>query len=526
MVNVAQDNRWPFAGDVVTLTATGATGNRARFKLVSKPPESGLQLWDDAEQNWLSGTEKTATIQPDADGTYEITCVDYTVSPNVPHYKSHGATGASIGVEAVATNATTSYSLHIGRKVTRALGTGTHACIVTLHAHHYAGNSPSAGVLTYYAGPSFAAKLSDGSTDIAKQAMRATSVAQAMATIGASGYAGTNALVAWEDVINSSAIDSLGWTILRFNTHVQAGDLRVHNVADSGSTSAVSTAGIATLPDLVTRLNDFGSAYTVHRSRSVSVHSVADSVNLATGSALASGANTAACILRYQHLRSTYNAHIRALFNSVDPASYTQFVHVDGAGHLDEDTPSVVVTLLGCQIATRTLCQKYTAHRARGATALVASAYHNAGTGATDSHYAPGRPKDMATYAAAINEALSVLHDHVTNVNPLTGATEAYHTSADWDSRADWIPRATEGDLGSCLQAHEMLDHMLNRHIAASGAVHARGLSTGAWTMALTGIAKVHADFHDAIVAASAATPANENIATSKLVKLGGFVKV
>ena len=526
MTSIVRDTQWPFVGDSVTLTATGMTGNRALFGIVSKPPASALELYRTGSTDFLAGTEKTVTIKPDADGTYVIGALDCTVTTNPPHYDGHGSTGASIGVETIATNAVQLYTLRVGRKLETPIGYSPHVATLSLLAHGDSALTTTAGVLTYVAGEGYAPKLVSAATDRAALAARSTAVVNALAEIGGTGYAGTNLLVGWQSVIGSSVVTDIGWSVRRFNSHIQATKISVHKVADAAGSTAVSTAAFATLASCESRMGDLQTAYELHRQIAPTVHDDADAVN--TMSAYG-GASTTAAVATYTLTNAgVFNAHIRTVYPDIDNTG--NLVHYAPGGGIDAVSVTAVVSLSSLCTRARTLCQKYMEHRARNdATYFMGDGYHQAASSWT---YSAARPYTYADAANAINELLAMLHSHATNVNYDTGSATTYHDSPDWRARTDIIPRANADDVASIVQAKAVFDKILSDHAGrlSTSDVHTGGSTVAAnlyfWQPTQYGIDRIHAAFYSTINTAATTTPANENMAAAKLVMLAGFKKV
>jgi hypothetical protein len=455
----------------------------------------------------------------------------------VPHYDGHGATGASIGVETLTTNATTTYTLHVGRVLTRDIGAGEHRCTLQLRAHHYTGTSPSAGVMTYNAGESYAPILTAGTSERAKMAMRASGVTDALAAIGGTGYAGSGYLVGWQSVIDTAAVTRLVTFIRQYNSHIETWRMSVHDTSlDDYSTSAVATTAVANLAAARTRINDWIVAYGKHRAKTAGrvsgeIHNVADTLNTAPAS-LTGTESTAATITKFGSCATVFNSHISQVWLSASSA-WLDFVHRAPGGSVDEvQTTPLFPDESSLCTSVRTLCQKLMIHRSRWQNDAVTSTYHAATTAATNGYFQP-YDITLASYrvgldalADTVNELLGRFQSHVTNKDHGTGASAATHTIPDWRARTDAIPRASTGDLASVMNAFELLEHKFQLHITSTGGVHSTTGNNGAWRTTYTGVQTISTEFHDALNSATAATPPNENEAAARLVQLGGFVKV
>jgi len=547
MVSIVRNTQWPFAGDRVTLTATGMTGNRARFALLSKPPASVLELYDsDAQAPYLAGTEKTADITPDVDGTYSIGVGDFTVSANPPNYNGDGSTGASIGIETVSTNATANYVLRVGRVMQRQIGFAPNACTVTVKAHGDSALSTTSGIMTYKAGASYAPTLTGATTDAAKQALRASAVTAQMAAFGASGYAGTSALVSWSTLLGTSDIlKHMSWLGLRLDSHIASPFWPVHRLRDTATASTVSTAAIGTnLASCITRLNDCRIAQLNHYTDTVS-HSVTATAGVP---AVLGGGSFASAATQVRLLAAAHNTHTSTTWTALGTESY---VHYPPGAAWQTVVTSSVANTGALATRTRTLCQGHTRHVLRywstGASNIVNLGYHLGGTATgtataarTNEWGTAGNrvgyfPATYADVPRFVNDCLDVLGAHAGN-KTMAGVVTNAHGVADAAAKTDDIPRAS--DQESAVLAFEALEKRFLAHIsreavsyttqvhatlnAASGATHANA----AWQYTLDGLSLLHSTYTDALVDTAATVPPNENLAASKLVKLGGFRKV
>jgi hypothetical protein len=532
MVAVVQDLKWPFAADKVTLVATSMTGNRARFYLASKPRESGLALWDFEQQNWFDGTDKNAWFSPDVDGSYGITCVDTTVSVNAPHYDGDGATGSGVGVGLITTNGTTTHTVYVGATLQRSIGISPHTATLSLKGHTT--STASYGVMTYYAGSGYAPVLTGAVTDVAKQALRATSVVSAMAAIGASGYSGSLSLLTWQSVVTYeqegpraagyyNLADAVSRMQDRVVSHVLAQTMTVHG---GSAGTAVATAALGSLASCITRMNSFRTVFNTHRvATAAAAHWYPDTFDIIVSGC--TGVATATLASRYAASYAlAFKDHAEAgpLVTPAWYASTYRVVHLY-RGDLTNTISAITtpVSIASCCTVIRTLCQKYCAHII---TTSVTATYHvhsmyawSALVGAT--------PTTLADIAAKVNTTLDVLHHHASNKAYPGGTAATYHTIKDFAAYTDTVPRASPDDLGTTIRAFEMCEYLFTKHVArgSTSGVHTLSTTTGWWVKTPTGVELVHHKFLDSIDDMDAISPANENVPTTKLIKIGGFEK-
>jgi len=540
MVDISQDVRWPFPGDVVTLQAASVAGDRVRYKLTAKPDASALELWSTAGANWLVPAGDTrAVITPDVDGCYTVHGVDEDVTVNAMHYSNDGGTGLSKGTATSTAVASATHVINVGVDVRRPVGFQPNAIELRIKAHS---SGSTHGALTWHAGVSYAPILTGASTDRARTAMAATAVGSAMAAMGGTGYAGTAALVAWSSVVASSEIRQVCWTLCKVNTHAVASTITVHHATEIGQT--VTAADAAAKTGLVAVLNDVLAKYETHRKSSggsLHAHYLGDTSNVASGlSPLSTTVSTAACVERLVVLRGHFEAHAVLVFNDVsqyDPmneAGGSLGVHNapgDWTTRCTVRTSASTATLASACAGGNDLKAKYNTHRTYADGGTVIESGYQTPTGALSSYMLQaGFPVDWAGCVETINKQLDVWQAHVKNTRHTTGSAATIHGAAEWTSRTDTIPRVAQDDVAGAVQAREYLDHMIDRHVrvkmAGATEIHGTSCTGGLWTHAPAGAARVHLAYQDSIQQASAAAPPNENQAAAYLIQRAGWEKV
>lgn len=541
ITSITADLTLPVAGDTVTFSATATpffcetgigTANQFRFKLISKPLESSLELFDDAKENYLVANKFT----PDVDGMYTFTCNAEMVSTSVPHFSNDGSTGGYKGLERTTLLATATVYYPVGGTLTRQLGVAPDTCQISVTTGRYpcivwSTGSPSAipteGVITDYADATRAPALSDGTTDKAKLAMQAAAVSTALAAIGGDGYTGTSTILSWSSVIDSDPVATLTYLLLAFNDHVTSTNIATHYGADVTNPIATADCTVGDATSQVNLLNDIRTAGIAHyactSSGGHSVHSTADVTNTLPASDLAGGASLADRMARANLLTTGLMAHYKFGAQPVagTPVTYG-YVHPDvGDWQATHSTPDATTeaTLVARANEIKSV---FNAHLGRG---QLGVAYH-VDSGVLGSQYFEDFPSELGpAFVAAVNKYADLLQAHATNIKATDGTAETYHTTADWDARTDDLPRATD-DAGA-IQLLEILHARFFAHVAKGVNVHDRvvTITRSWWGVAQSGIGLLNGSFVDAVNDAAATVPPTESEATTKLIQLGGFVK-
>lgn len=538
MVAVTQDLRWPFIGDSVTLEASSLSGDQARFQLTARPSASKIDLYDAGKLNYLqSAGDRRCTIKPDADGYYTIRCIDENVTVNAPHYSNDGGVGQSVGIATATVVASASYTLYVGRVCRRSIGFAPNNVELQVHAHS---SSSTHGVLTYKSGTAYAPTLKGATTDRARLAIRGTAVVSAVGAIGGSSYAGSSALIGWDNVISTSESTKLGWTLTKLNFHVCESLLYVHNLANA--VGDITEADATNLASLITLTNDIKNKYIAHRADDALQHQCADSINYALLADLTAGTTTAGCVLTHLASRNIFEGHIKTVVNDLSNFDSTlgrptslSLVHYPPGDWLSRLTVriSVGATLASAIAATNNMSAKYTQHHEYCAAAPLKAPYHSTiaydGVATSSLRLAAGIPINAMQYVETINNALNCWQAHVTNTVYANGASATFHTAQDYSSRVDTLPRAASEDLQSAVALREILDHMIDRHVKIGSATifHTIAIaSSSLWNNVPTGAEKIAVRYYDASSDQSGVVPLNENEAAAKLTMIAGWEKV
>lgn len=521
-----KDIQWVMPGDVVTLAAVYTVGTRFRCKLVDKPHNSQLELFDEAKENWLSNNQ----IVPDVGGRYSITFVEETVTIDVPHFSND--LGAGAGIEQVTAIGDVSYVVTVCKRVVRDIGVLPDKVQIELWgACDDDVSSPTYGVLTYLADRTKCPRLiTDGSSDPAVAAAYATATALAVEYVGGYGDAThkwgdlgweSGTIIPWDDVISDDPIGDLGHTIWNMNEHIAAVTLRVHGAADAVNAITAADAATGNAASQVALLNDILAQIAPHAILIAGpVHACADTIAQAECAALAplgGGATLTERIDRTNALREILGGHL--------PRGTMSLITYDAVHYYPGDFPAPLLIseawTEGTAVTLMNLMKTYyEAHRAK--VVLVAAGYH-AAAGTAENFYNEQVPLDREGYIKAVGGALDIFHAHVTNRNPTTGATVAYHTAADWAHRADMLGKPT--DFASAVVYHEILDHLLTKHVQTASDVHSTALYLGRWYKVFKGLGLVHSMFRDSLVSSTGTVPLCDNYAAAKLIMLGGCVE-
>jgi hypothetical protein len=458
MASIIKDVQWAFSGQPVALELSSGSGDRARFKLTSKPYDSGLALFDDNEQNFIeSRGQLRCTITPDVPGTYGITAFDENVTTNVQHVFNDGGAAQSKGIATATVLASASETLYVGQVLTRDFG--IEADRVTLSVQANKSDSYGDGVLTYYAGAGYAPTLTSATTPIAELAIQSTAVTTVRNYYGmASGYGGQSHIIGWDTFLEVPATQ-LTRIETGFYRHIRLTSVAVHDDADT--TNAMTGVSVPTTEaTLATYTNTFAGKVTAHLA-------------LATGAAHPKGADTTNSItvgsastlstarLRLINIRNVYEAH-RVL-------NTTKAHYSPGDSEEDSispwnlpvagDSTSTVITF------ATTLASAWTNHTA--STGYSSVVIHTATGSANDMYSRTGATweelKELANSCADRFEA------HCGNIVFETGSSASYHTTPDTSAKVPF--RAS--DRKSTL---DLIDYLhwayLNHTVNGGGAWH------------------------------------------------------
>lgn len=545
ITNTWIDVHYPFAGDTVTVNATFDAGTRYRVRLVSKPYNSALEVYDEAKDNHLPLNRLT----PDVGGRYELLVVEELVQFDPPRFSNDfgdasargGSATLSRGVEQVTEHGTATLVLTAGERVTRNVGLPPDAVVFEAHAHQEwkaASNAvPSAfggdplgsdgyGVLTAVVDAAKAPRLIlDGASSVARTAATDTSVAQALRDLGGAPlpslrygtrYGEQHPIMTWNRVIEADPIGSFGWLVQRLNRHIGAIDLSIHQAADTG------VGLISPMPaDQVTFLNDLRVKLLVH-VQSTTAHKASDVLTAQhiPTSDLALSASQDACCDRTNLLWWCLDEHLTRLYpSSANNVGDTNWVHLYGDLRLDASKYPLAVDAGTAAARQQYMWKRYKDHWWQ-TDVDTSGVYHSAAASASDL-LLDSPPTDRESYIESVGKAWAVFRQHVSNRN-VSGVVTAYHASPDAAASASML--GNPSNFAEAIVYHEALNWALGEHAAKGNPTHSCAYAGGCRPSA-HGIEALHHAYRSALLSATGTTPPNANVASSKLVMLGGFTK-
>lgn len=516
MVSVAQDVDFAFAGEPVILEASSLSGDRARFKLTSKPYDSGLTLYDDNEENYLQilddGNGQRSKFEPDVPGTYVFTCVDENVSTNVKHFSNDGGTGESKGLATATVVASATYTLRVGEVLQRQFGLEGDQVTLTVHSHN--NGSAISGVMTYYAGKGFCGTLTGSTSPTMDLAMRSTGVTDVMAYYGmSSGYTDTHAVLDWPDFFQKSETQ-LSYIATGFNKHVETSSTGVHDTGDgANSMSAVSKP--SSVGTLVSYTNTMRGKVIAHfalatgaahpfGADTTNAITVATCTNLSTARLLLNDIRTQ--IIGHKILRTT-EAHYPPGDNEEDTLLPWKVPNAN-------DNTAAVITY------ATSIASAWDDHLPL---TTIATSYHTATGSHNDMIARTGVGWDELQELA--NECADKLEAHAQNRKWDTGSAASYHTAVDKSSVVPF--RASDR-----LTTVQLIDHLhwayLNHIIYGQGAWHGGASAQNAGDGYVTpsgATTRLQHALLDRLDARSTSTPPNTLEGVTNLINLASFSK-
>lgn len=525
------------AGDTVTFSATGSLedplGNRLRYKLTAKPPDSTLELFDEGKENYLVNGQLT----PDVDGVYTIEIKNELVAVSTLHYSNDGGEGLNKGVEVVTSvGYPTPYSLHVGRKLTRQIGFSPDACVLELHSGYSHWLTPAGmihGVVTEEGDATKCPVLVDGANDKAKLAMQAATVTAALTAIGGYGYKATFTLPLlpdpvklWSSIIEDDPVTTLGFLICAVNTHIPKPQ-SVHLAED---TTYVVTAADCTWGSLSSQrdlLNDILTQATLHVQEHSTIHDVEDVTAHAAFDALPPLGGTSDIndhIAQAVAIKAILAAHFKLGVASLTNQVPTNLagVHNNAGDYVTQLTLAAPTTASTLADYANDLKAKYNSHKSIVGTQ---ASYHAVVPTDSEVLYIDMLVETLGQpFIVAVNKLADIINAHVLNLNYATGAALLMHSYADVDARTDNLPRAS--DEATAIQLLEILIERFKTHFL-NGTAHAAAVPTAYtwWTIPQSGVGTLHAAFDAALLDSAATVPSTQTTATTKLVQLGGFSK-
>ena len=553
ITNCKTDLAYPFVGDVTTIVATlvpaigsGVVGNRYRCKLTSKPADSGLELFDDARDNYVANNLFT----PDVPGRYYFTVREETVSVDVPRFSNDLGGADKTGIEQVPENSAATLTVTIGEVVTREIGIAPDTVTFEAHCHtlqptvsNLFGNSEvfplpssvtdpltneSGGIVTAYIDrPRSPRLILDGASDPSQIAASSISVAKAMRDLGAIGspsyqygarYGENRSIMPWNLVVADPIVE-FGWTVQRFNTHVVANAIPLHAGADGNA--MVNPSG-ANLAQWIAFLNELLSRLKIHVQLVAGpVHGAADTLtkgHLDSIAALGAGATFPEVIDRTNLMWWCLDEHLTRIWPAHDSAITAYAVHPAGDVRLDADAYTIAIDAATVADRCSYMRARYEDHRAR--TGYTLGPYHaNVATDAEQ--YTDALPDNRDSYPVAVGTLYDLLRKHLGNMSA-AGVSTAYHTAIDNTLAAlrDGKPSSFE----DAVRYHETINWILATHAFKGAPVHEASYPVG-WRPTVRGIEALHHAFRTELLSAAAVVPPNEVYSSSKLVMLGGFKK-
>ena len=540
ITNAETDVLYPFVGQTVTINAEISVGNRYRCKLISKPFDSAIELFDDARDNYIVRNRFT----PDVAGRYYFTICEETVGANPPRFSNdlglatgHAAPGEVRGVESVALVSSLAFTVTVGERVTRELGIAPDTVTLEGWTHTLrdsgAGSFPDplanedGGLITHYIDSTKSPRLLKADTTPAQIAAQSVAVAEAVRDIGGAistsyvygtRYGEDHAIMPWNRIAFDPIVE-FGWTAQRFNTHIVANAIGVHTAADV--TNTLTDAVGAPLATQIAFLNAAVTAFTGHVQLvgAGPCHAAADTLTLADiPAALAAGSTQEECIDRTNLLWWILDEHLTRIWPAHTSTLAAAAVHPAGDARLNDVTYPLAIdatTAVSRQGAIKSL---YGNHIAR--TGYTMGPYH-ANVATSAEQYTDALPDNRDAYVAAVGVLYDKLRAHLGNMSA-AGVSTAYHTAIDNTLSAlrDGKPSSFE----EAVKYHETINWILATHAFKGAPVHQASYPCG-WRPTVHGIEAVHHAYRTELLSAAATVPPNEVYASSKLVMLGGFKK-
>jgi len=470
-----------------------------------------LELYDADQQNYLQARgEDSATIVPDEDGYYTITCLDETVTVNVQHFSNDGGVGLSKGIASATTVASASHTLWVGRVMQRRLGLSPDNVTLTVHVH---ASGATTGVMTYYAGAGYAPTLTGATTDKSALAVQASGVTSALAYYGGYGYPGASNLVyvgSGEPNFFEYGKTLFARLLLGFNQHVFYTTNKVHDAVDAAN-SMSAVAAPTTEPTLIAYVNTFRAKAIAHFA-------------LGTGAAHPNGADTtnvigATCgslstaITRIVDIRTNVSAH--------------EILHTSEAHHTPGDRSSGSIMpyqVLQANESTAAACTY---------AVTVASAFDNhlgITTISTTYHAATGSvniasvstPQDLPDLIEKANDLANRIEAHAQNRNIETGSAAGFHSQKDYGCK---VPLRANDALSVIETLESTLWAYQHHTLTGGGAWHGGSTNNpgAAHVAAACATSHMQLSILNKLQGTDTATPANTMTAVDDLVSLGGF---
>lgn len=552
ITTITRDRRYPQPGEVVTLLPTFDAGTRCRFRLLSKPTESKLPIWDDAKDNYLVRDQLT----PDVPGVYCCEGVQETVSVNAPRFSNDLGVSANHpteirGVEQVMQlPVVLRYTIPVVEKVTRQIGSGSDTATIELHCcgsietvdvaipTHWIWNPvplpghleadewvhelrPAVeGVITRCADRTLAPKLSNVNSDLAKYAATHADVLLALRELGGADYgdssyrAGEDSeIVSWESCIWTDPYEVFRQTVDAFNGHAQSvADLRVHDVADNVNVAPPSTGG--TPANQAVFLNAILLTMIAHASHAA--HPTADAILLAALLALVPlGASPSQdeCCGRTNELWRLLDEHLTRIYLP----GVTPQVHLQEADRKLNSALYPKAVDAGTAVSRQgALKSAYDDHRVR-VSPYVGGHYHEIAATSAEK-YTDALPDNRDTLPTAVGTLATLLVKHMGNVSA-AGVSTGYHAAMDSSVLA--ILRSAPTDFASAIETLEAIRWQLAKH-ARRGAPHHDTAWAGAADPAVYGLeALAHAWLTATVEPLPAVLLGNSDVASVRLAAAG-----